>query len=261
MKSSHLAYTFTNSICYLLTHDYNYTVSADYFTTLTDLYDTGSRLVQELTSGHSRNIHLDPTFADHLALITDISLQISDPETLSKMLHIDQVQFQRMENEHKGCAELVFQLLYTWACERVHRERPTIAELCTTLKVADIMLTPHDDVVITDECRETTALMKQCVTLNDSLLNKLCPSLQVSWRFVGRFIGLSEHTLKAIAHDYEQSGSCEQAFQMLREWHSTKGEEAKYGRLYTAIERLCSFESTRGYCNAAYSCLKKWPED
>lgn len=175
------------------------------------------------------------------------------------MLHTDQVQFQRMENEHKGCAELVFQLLYTWACERVHRERPTIAELCTALKVADIMLTPHDDVVITDECREPTPLMKQCVTLNDSLLNKLCPSLQVSWRFVGRFIGLSEHTLKAIAHDYERNGSCEQAFQMLKTWHSTKGKEAKYGRLFTAIERLCSFESTRGYCNAAYSCLQKWP--
>ena len=234
----------------------NYTGSADSLTTLIDLYDTGSQLVQELASGNWRNIHLDPTLADHLALITDISLQISDPETLSKMLQIDQVQFQRMEYEHKGCAELVFQLLYSWACDHNH---PTIAELCTALKVVDIKLTPRDD-VITDECRETTPLMEQCVTLKDSLFNKLYPLLQVSWRFVGRFIGLLEHTLKEIACDYERNGSCEQAFQMLKRWHLTKGEEAKYGHLFIAMERLCSFESTRSHCNDAYSCLRKWPD-
>lgn len=103
--------------------------------------------------------------------------------------------------------------------------------------------------------------MKQHVTLNDCLLKKLYPFLQASWRFVGRFIGLSEDTLKRIASDYQQSGSREQAFQMLKEWHSTKGEGATYGRLFTVIERLWSFESTRGDCNSAHSCFRKWPEN
>ena len=168
------------------------------------------------------------------------------------MLRIDEVQFERITYDHKGCAEQVFQLVYAWVC----KHQPTISDLCAALRMPGIILVPSEGVVI-DECTsQTLPLKEQRLSLNDPLLLELYPFLQTSWRFVGRFLGLSEDKLTAIAHE---SMECrEQAFQMLREWYTKKGNEATYGRLYTAVRRLWNCESTRPDIHNTYCWFKTY---
>ena len=218
--------------------------------TLTDLYEMDSQLLQELPSGTTTNVHLNPLVPDHFTLITDISIQLSDPERLYKMLHLDKTQFERIVYDHKGCAEQIFQLLYTWICDR----KPTIAEVCTVLGVTGITPTANDD-SNTIQIRER--LREWRVSLSDELLLKLSLSLQGSWQFIARFLGIPEVYITKIMR--ESPHKCEeQAFEMLKEWQMKQGDRATYDHIFIALMRLWSFESMRGDVHTAYDCFLKY---
>ena len=192
------------------------------------------------------NVRLDPKITDHLSFITDLSIQLPDPEKLSKMLQIDEIQFQRIMDDHKGLAEQVFQLFHAWICAH----RPTIAELCTVLGVNEITST-HDE-SSTSQIR--ARLKEQHVSLSDPFFLKLYPFLQASWRFVARFLGFSEDDITTV--EKESPHKCEeQSFQMLRKWQMKHGDRATYNCIFTAVKRLWSYESTRGDIHNAYCCF------
>ena len=221
-------------------------VGATSLYTLTDLYGIDSQLLQELISESPRNIRLNPAIADHLSLITDLSIQLPCPKKLSKMLQIDETQFERIVYDHKGCAEQVFQLFHQWICEH----KPTIAELCTALGVKHI--TPTNDESSASLIR--ARLKKQHVGLRDPFFLKLYPCLQASWQFVARFLGFSEDDITTVAK--EAPHSCkEQALQMLRKWQMKDGDRATYDRIFTAVMRLRSYASTTGDINNACCCF------
>ena len=227
---------------------YIFSVGPTSLYTLTDLYGVDSQLLQELTSESPRNIRLDPAIADHLSLITDLSIQLPCPEKLSKMLQINETQFERIVDDHKGCAEQVFQLFHPWICAH----KPTIAELCTVLGVEDITLTNDEPSISLIRAR----LKEQRVSLSDPFFLKLYPCLQASWQFVARFLGFSEDEITAVAK--ESPHSCkEQALQMLRKWQMKHGDRATYDHIFTAVMRLWSYESTTGDIHNAYCCVCK----
>ena len=220
------------------------------FTTIADLYNPDGQLVRDLASGRWRKLCLDMEIADHIVLITDISIQLPCPETLSKMLQIDETQFERIVCDYSGLtAEQVFQLLYSWVCDH---PTLTLEEICSSLGVCNIAIIPN----IQTSQIATNPQMKT-VALGDVLFAITAICLQASWKFVARFFGFSADSITGLTRDHPHS-CAEQAYQMLKKWHMNQGEQATYGHLFTAIRRLWSYDSIRADIHSAYLCFIKY---
>ena len=211
--------------------------------------------MEQLSSGNPGLLRLNPEIDDHLRLITDISLQLSDPKGVARMLCIDDEQFSTIEHNNKSSAtEQIFKLVYTW----VSSEQPTITELCRTLRVNGIALTNDENTSVFEGHEK---LYGQCILSKDSLFLKLYRGLAgYSWRFVGRFLGLPDSSVITIAYNSPQEGR-EQAYQMLKEWRERRGDDATYGRLFTAVQRLWSYDAMRPGCHDAYCCFRTYIND
>ena len=73
--------------------------------------------MKQLSSENLGVLRLDLAIDDHLRLITDVSLQLSDPKELAQALCIDDTQFARISHDCKNYAEKIFLLLHSWVCE------------------------------------------------------------------------------------------------------------------------------------------------
>ena len=58
-----------------------------------------------------------------------------------------------------------------------------------------------------------------------------------------------------------QQGAKEQAFEMMKMWRMMKGQEATFGRVHTAIQRLWEHDSMRSNCHNAYHYFTRCLED
>ena len=211
--------------------------------------------MQHLSSGDIENLYLDTQHDDHVRLITDISLQLPCPEKLAQLLNIDASQYERMEYER---AEQIFQLLWSWVCKILQQnKRLTLHDLCTALKLKGIVLSMPE---ANENCPYIHSEYKgERVQLEDVLLLKIVNTLQACWKFVGRFLGIREHYLTAIAvssRGPQQSG--ELAHEMIRRWHSLKGKEANYTTLFRAVHRLWEFDSMRANCHDTFCLVGKY---
>ena len=222
------------------------------------LYDKGGAVVQHLSSGDIGNLYLDTEQDDHLRLITDISLQLPGPAKLAQMLNIDVNQYERVQYENASCTEQNFHLMLSWVCKKsVQNKKLTLYDLCTALKLKGIVLSMPE---ANKNCPYIHSEYKgERVQLEDVLLLKIVNTLQACWKFVGRFLGIHEHYLTAIADSSrgpQQSG--ELAHEMIRRWHSLKGKEANYTTLFRAVHRLWEFDSMRANCHDTFCLIRKY---
>ena len=202
--------------------------------------------MEQLSSGILR---LDLAIADHLRLITDVSLQLSDPEKLARMLCIDDTQFSRIAHDCKSCAEQIFRLVHAWVC----KTRPTIRELFTALGA--------NCITSNDACQKYKELFRRVHQAVKGKLSSptLAGCLRACWPFVGRLLGLPEEDITEITQ--HQQGAKEQAFEMMKMWRMMKGQEATFGRVHTAIQRLWEHDSMRSNCHNAYHYFTRCLED
>ena len=224
--------------------------------TSADLYDPDSRLVQELATGDWKMVHLNKTNPEHLTLITDISLQLPDPDKSFELLkdHVDNAEYEKILcNYSNCCSEQVFQLLYGCVC--AHHVPLTLQELCTTLKVREIILEKEGAIDGGIKTHQIAAkLEERRVSLSDKVCIDLATFLQASWQFVARFLGVPEERISTLK--LENPHSCtNQSFEMLKEWHKRQGNRATYGRLFMAIERLLRSPLTAANVNNAFTYL------
>ena len=205
--------------------------------------------MEQLSSGM---LCLDLAIDDHLRLITDVSLQLSDPEKLARMLCIDDTQFSRIAHDCKSCAEQIFRLVHAWVCKK----RPTIRELLTALGANCITL-----ITSNNACQKYEELSEECNELLREKLSSptLAGCLRACWPFVGRLLGLPEEDITEITQ--HQQGAKEQAFEMMKMWRMMKGQEATFCRVYIAIQRLWEHDSMRSNCHNAYHYFTRCLED
>ena len=134
----------------------------------------------------------------------------------------------------------------------------TLHDLCTALKLKGIVLSMPE---ANENCPYIHSEYKgERVQLEDDLLLKIVHvnTLQTCWKFVGRFLGIHEHYLTAIAvssRGPQQSG--ELAHEMIRRWHSLKGKEANYTILFRAVHRLWEFDSMRANCHDTFHLITR----
>ena len=206
--------------------------------------------MKQLSSGNLGVLRLDLAIDDHLRLITDVSLQLSDPKKLAQALCIDEAQFSRIAHDCKNCAEQVFLLLHSWVCEN----RPTIAALCSVLGANTITLTTSDSTCQVYEEQLSDQQYGELLTKEEL---KLARCLQACWPFVGRYLGLSEEIITTIVQQVHQTTCTDQAFEMMKTWRMMKGKEATFGRVHTAIQILWEHDSMRSNCHNAYHCVTR----
>ncbi len=225
------------------------TASSRKLQTWSELYTESGGVREALSSNcHTPALLLDPEKPDHIKLLADLSFQLtsSDLRGLSDHLGINGPQLDRITMAApKDLVEQIFQVLLYWVASQQYPSTASYDGLLTvlqTLGISGVDVVSHGKQVLAIDPRLDGHVIDDNVVLTVGM--KLGPI----WKFVGRFLGLSDtaidQTEQAELHDNRG-----QPFQMLHRWKREGGNEATYGALLRAVHRVFEHEP-RKICGA-----------
>ena len=230
--------------------------------TCEDLYQPESNICSAVCdSSAGTDLPLDPRSEDHCRFIADISFQLTEADLQSLMaygvLGIEKPQLDAIVNCHRfDMREQIYKVLLTWMSGNFpHSTVKSLLSILKTLGISGI-----------ERCRWSAESFEKrvCCQLSkfppvqcrDKFLLTLAQEIQQQWRFIGRFIGISEAHISATIQDHVTENQSELSYQMLCKWQQQKGREATYETLVKAICRV--FEHDPSSILSAWWLATKW---
>ena len=205
--------------------------------TWSQLYCEGSEIRQALSgNGVSTDFfHLDPEEPDHIKFLADVSFQLTDDE-LSRLPSLLDIPLPRVDQINTAAPNDLVEQAYQMLLFYVSSQCPDCNGFISILKRVGIA-----QVELVSEGRklfEIDSGVDVRVITDAMFVRTVGQKIAATWRYVARFLGLSDATLDNIQHAADPPTLCEQAFQMIYCWQREKGNKATYGALLRALHRV-----------------------
>ena len=173
------------------------------------LPDSGDLKLALCSENPSRDVIFDLTKLDHQNFLAEISLQLVNCKCLPEELDIEQCHTTTDE-----CGfESVYQMLRQWV-----QQKPSEA----TLSVLSSALMNLGSTLELSTCNHqvdtTEHISSESLYIHPELAHTISMKIASQWKFVGRFLGLSEQTIQHIDNLHGKDKLVEQAYHMLSVW-------------------------------------------
>ena len=138
-----------------------------------------------------------------------------------------------MEVDGKADAkEFMYQGLLMWMSSR---RQPNLYELKSILEEMEFQGI--------ELCHSNIPVLSENPCLKDKtcdpyLCTRLAPKVGKQWKFLGRYLGLTQVDIEDLCSIEHREGKDEAVFQMLSKWQQTYGETASVAKLVMAVYRI-----------------------
>lgn len=198
------------------------------------LYQDDSQIRQALDNEENVALRLCP---DHCKLIADIALQLplEECDNLLESLPLSNAERSSLELGEKNFED-TYKGLIMWISSR---RQPNLDELKSTLEKIgyDIQLCHSSIPVLSDKPWLNNKICDQY------LCTRLASKIGKQWKFLGRYLGLTNVDIDDLLSIVEREGKVEAVFQMLYKWLQQYGRTATVDTLAKSVYRIHQLNS------------------
>lgn len=212
--------------------------------TWSHLYPEESEIRQALSSDGlpASNLRLDPEKADHIKFLSDISFQLTY-EDLNRLPSLLDVPVSKMDQINAAATNNLVEQAYQMLLFYVASQYPDCSGFISILKrvgISEVELVSKGKIQF-----DIDSGVDMLVITDAAFVRSVAQKIATTWKYVARFLGLSDVTLDNIQHGADPPTLCEQAFQMVYSWQREKGNKATYGALLRALHRVWEHEPSK----------------
>ena len=179
------------------------------------------------------DVDLDTSCPDHCKLLADIALQIPAKAyegLLNEYAFPEAVRDQLEAGEKSNLPECVFNALYTYVGGEQRRSYAELKSSLARVGIKDIQLRTSDIPLLSN---------LSIIEPDESLLLGLAKKgLGMQWRFVGRFLGLSNIEIDCLHWTFGKEDTKEVSMKLLHKWRQQCFETANIPTLIKALFRI-----------------------
>ena len=157
----------------------------------------------------NQDVLFDLTNLDHQDFLAEISLQLVNCKCLPEEL--DMEQYHTTSHEHEF--ESVYQMLRQWVQQKSSEATLSVLSSALTNLGSTLEFSTCNDQVDTAQRISSEALY-----IHPELAHTISMKIASQWKFVGRFLGLSEQTIQHIDNLHGKDNLAKQAYHMLSIW-------------------------------------------
>lgn len=193
----------------------------------------------------TQDINLDLTKLDHQNFLAEVSLQLLHCKCLSEELGLQQ-HICTIPAEQDF--EAVYQMLRCWVQQRV--SEATLFTLLRALKNLGTTL---------DICTYVDHIPSEAVYVQAEFLHTISQKIASQWKFVGRFLGLTEHIIQDIS--FQERDDVRQAYHMLLTWKQQSHKNATCYAVAKAVRIIDQHAAEPFSLNDALCYISKYLRD
>jgi len=199
----------------------------------------------------TQDINLDLTKLDHQNFLAEVSLQLLHCKCLSEELGLQQ-HICTIPAEQDF--EAVYQMLRCWVQQRVSE-----ATLFTLLRALKNLGTTLDLCTYVDQAATDDHIPSEAVYVQAEFLHTISQKIASQWKFVGRFLGLTEHNIQDIS--FQERDDVRQAYHMLLTWKQQSHENATCYAVAKAVRIIDQHAAKPFSLNDALCYISKYLRD
>lgn len=187
---------------------------------------------------------------EHHQFLAYLSHRVASKWTdIGHYLGVGQEKLGEINQDYDICSEKSFQMMTTWA---TRSSGTLLSSLLTAVENYNFTISINNSV---DNSLDTVLANVGHVCVDETfLVTTLCSNGLTKWRFIGRFLGLTNGEIEQVNYDYNKAGLKEVTVQMFLKWTQKSTPFNNYKTLARAFFLQHQLDST-SVC-AAWSLLK-----
>lgn len=171
--------------------------------------DSGDLKLALCSEHPNQDVIFDLTKLDHQNFLAEISLQLVNCKCLSEEL--DMEHYETSSHGH-GC-ESLYQMLRQWV-----QQKPSEATLSVLSRALMNLGSTVELSTCNDQVDPAQHISSEAVCIHPEFVQTVSMKIASQWKYVGRFLGLSEETIQHIDRLHGKNKLTKQAYHMLSIW-------------------------------------------